>query len=95
MSVIQQQATFSGLNYMYIEDWLGHYPDRTTLLDYKSFLFRKLGLVHVKLNTKKSKLEIIKDIQFICGWLHLEQERAFLPEIKLLEVVGSSFRMSG
>ena len=62
----------------YLDDWLIHHPDRQVLLRHHSHLLNILNMVGLRLNEAKSKLEPVRDIQFLGLRLHLDQGRASL-----------------
>ena len=72
----------------YLDDWLVHHPDRQVLLYSQSQLLNTLDLVGFVLNRKKSKLDLVQDIQFLGVQLRLGPWRAFLPESKDREIVA-------
>ena len=72
----------------YLGDWLIHHPDRKVLLRHQAQLINTLDLVGFVLNRKKSKLDLIRDIQFLGIHLRLDLGEASLPESKAWEIVA-------
>ena len=51
-------------------------------------------MVDFKLNTKKSKLDLDQDFQFLDVYLRLDLGRALLPESKAWELVARACKIS-
>ena len=55
---------------------------------------KSLDMLGFKLNTKKSELDLVKDIQFLRICLLLDLGRALLPESKAQEIVARACKIS-
>ena len=65
----------------YLDDWLIHHPDHQVLLRHQAQLIDMLDLVGFILNRKKSKLDLVQDLQFLGIRLRLDLGEALLPKL--------------
>ena len=78
----------------YLDDLLIHHPDKQVLLQHLTQLLEKLNLVGFVLNEKKSKLDLVQDIQFLGIRLCLDLGVALLPESKAQEIATRACKLS-
>ena len=78
----------------YLDNWLVHHPDRQVLLRHQVQVLKTLDLVGFILNRKKSKLDLVQDIQFLGIRLHLDLGEALLSESKAREIAACVCELS-
>ena len=79
----------------YLDDWLVHHLDCQVLLFHQSHLhLSKFRHMVGFINTKKSELDLVQDIQFLRICLRLDLGRALLPESKAQEIAAGACRIS-